>query len=216
MRPAIIFEGAAHPAGVGKGTDIHTFSNTPDWLVETFFCMPHWPVTRGLQTCNVRSIADTRLRPTHASLFNLYDQPREKTGEHSVWAHLIGIAPGQEDELRALVRGWHHPPPLQVHAWPSAPVEAAYDVYERAYRIEKAATSTYLMRLAASEEHPQVRPAIIFEGAAHPAGVQVRLDNRALVEGEDFVWGFEKGEGVVVWLKKWFRDRVSIEVRFTS
>lgn len=199
-------------ACAGRGTGLHVFSNTPDWLPEVFFCMPHWPLQRGLPTTNARSIQDCRTRATHASLLNLYAAPHEVYKDRTVWALLIGIAPEHERELRDLVRGWLRPAELTVTA--SEPLPARYDLYQRAYVIETRGAPRIVANLAASAECPQVRPAFVLRNPASLA-VALSVNGRGLEKGRDFESGTEDdGATCVVWVRQTFAHPTELVFEF--
>ncbi len=194
-------------ATAGYGTGLHVFSNNPDWLSEMFFCMPHWPIQRGLPTTNEQSIEDCYNRATHASLLNIYAGPQELYKDHTIWALLLGIAPEEETELRDLVRGWLYPPKMTIHDKD----EARYDVYQRAYVIDTAKASELTLELAASKDHPQIRPALLLKNIFGITGCEVTLNGVQLTEPSDFSTGLED-EGLVIWLNKSLYEVTRIQI----
>ncbi len=196
----------------GRNTDIHVFSNNPDWLSEMFFCMPHWPIQRGLPTTNERSIDDCKVRPTHASLLNIYASPYELYKDRTVWALLIGIVPDDEQELRDIVRGWLNPPALEVLTEPG--VKAKYDIYERGYVMDAGKKDSLDLRLQASVEKPQIRPALILENAGSVAACSVFFGDTELVPGTDYAAGQEEGR-YIIWLNKALREVTNMRIVLT-
>jgi hypothetical protein len=184
----------------GLDTGLHVFSNNPDWLSEMFFCMPHWPIQRGLPTTNERSIEDCMTRPTHASLLNIYAGPHELYQDRTVWALLLGIAPDDEQELRDLVHGWLEPPAVTCTSDPDADVR--YDIYQRAYELS-AEDDRVELHLATNADQPQVRPAFVISTTR--ALQAVSLNGEALAGGTDYEAGWEDDQ-LVVWLRRSFYE----------
>jgi len=197
----------------GRDTGIHVFSNNPDWLSEMFFCMPHWPIQRGLTTTNERDINDCMTRPTHASLLNFYASPYELYQDRTVWALLIGIAPDDEQELRDIVRGWLRPPALEVLGEETR--EASYDIYERAYTVDTEGVRDLRLRLHSSADELQVRPGLILTGVGSVSACSVEINGEALVVGQDFEAGHED-ETYVIWLRKSFREPSDISISLVT
>ncbi|MBN1270065.1 MAG: hypothetical protein JXB04_10780 [Kiritimatiellae bacterium] len=196
-------------ACAGRDTGLHVFSNNPDWLPEVFFCMPHWPIQRGLPTTNARSIEECKNRATHASLLNIYAAPHELYKDRTVWALLIGIAPADEQELRDLVRGWLYPAGIEVTS--VKPLKARYDIYQRGYVVDLAGEKACNLRIRTSAEHPQVRPAFVLRNAGGHGACAVTLNGKDLVEGTDFETGLEDNSATrVVWLRTTLRESAEL------
>lgn len=198
----------------GKDTGLHVFSNNPDWLSEMFFCMPHWPIQRGLPTTNERSIEDCYVRPTHASLMNFYARPWEIYPDHTIWALLIGVSPDNTDELRETVRGWLYPPVLERQ--PDRR-QMPYDIYQRGYVIDMQQTNRCSLRLRSDPQQPQIRPAMILTNIPEVTGCSVTIDGRRLTPDNDYAFGFENyRQTAVLWLNTAFRQSADIEITLTD
>lgn len=196
----------------GKDTGLHVFSNNPDWLSEMFFCMPHWPIQRGLPTTNERSIEECYNRPTHASLMNFYARPYEVYKDRTIWALLLGVAPEEEEELRALVRGWLYPPVMTAESGGTS-LRVRYDNYQRGYVVDMNGTASCRLTLEASTDTPQVRPALVLSNAPEADTCTILRDGAPLKEGMDYTHGFESDtQSFVIWLNQEFDALTMLEV----
>jgi len=110
-----------------------------------FYDCVHWPITRGYGTTPLTDPAQYHDRPTHTFLGFANNAPVEvRPGGAVTWTWLSGIAPEDEAELRAKVRAWTSPPPVEG---------ACYDPQQRAYvvadtRREVVLAAEWVRRLA--------------------------------------------------------------------
>jgi hypothetical protein len=88
----------------------------------------HWPVTRGYGTTALTDRKNFQDRPTHTFLGHACNAPVEVLASGAVtWIWLTGIAPADDNELRAKVKAWVHPVEIKG---------AVYDNRQRAYIVE--------------------------------------------------------------------------------
>jgi len=198
----------------GKETGLHVFSNNPDWLSEMFFCMPHWPIQRGLPTTNERTIDECYTRPTHASLLNFYARPYERYKDRTVWALLLGIAPDDEEELRDMVHGWLYPPMMTMRDEAGSETAVKYDIYQRGYVIDMKQQTECQLILKASTGSPQIRPALILSNVPETLSCTLMQDGQPLIIDQDYTCGFEPDHDTfAVWLNKSYIGTTSLDIQ---
>jgi hypothetical protein len=115
----------------------------------------HWPITRGYGTTPLTDPAQYQDRPTHTFLGYANNAPVDVTDSGDVtWTWFCGMAPDDDNQLRARVKSWSNPAIIE---------HAAYLPGQAAYLIED---STQV--LAVEKNRPTVRPTFLLNNFDAP------------------------------------------------
>lgn len=144
-------------------------------LPSNFIDCLHWPITRGHGTEAITDVSVYNDRPTHTFLGFANNLPTQVTSDGAVtWRWLSGIAPEDDNALRARVNAWLTPVELQ---------NACYDPAQAAYIVKE---SKHDVVIANNSDQPVIRPTFVLESiAAQP--VKILLNDNPLNEHEFFI-----------------------------
>jgi len=151
----------------GERVEDDRWASLPDVPANFHDCI-HWPITRGHGTSIIADVAQYHDRPTHTFLGFANNAPVDVQPNGAVtWTWLSGMAPDDDTELRAKVKAWIAPPPLQG---------ACYDHQQRAYIVAAPSDSA---ELSVSPAQRLVSPTLILRGC-DAASARVEIDGEAL------------------------------------
>ncbi len=171
---------------------------------DIFNWYPHWPVTRNMRTSWVDDPARCARQPTHSNLVNIVDTYLEKHDDCTEWLWLIGVAPEDEERLRAVAANWLRPGELRVLSGGLEP--DGYSQRDRAWRLRAPAPARRArLRLTAPEGHALVNPAVIIEGWQGGAEVETRPPADRVCIGRE-------GDALVIWIEGTFARRLRLRV----
>lgn len=171
-------------------------------------CWHHWPTAQLIESDGSITFVENG-RPKSSCLTNGWgygDIKRDAvvlTEDSLTRFALHGMTDLTASALAPLARSWRQPPALAADT--AGFVSAGWSVAERAYLLDRAgapASAELAVTIAATKEHPLVRPGLVLRGWGE-AACAVTLDGAPLVAGRDFRIGHRPtpaGVDLVVWL----------------
>jgi hypothetical protein len=171
-------------------------------------CWHHWPTAQLIESDGSITFVENG-RPKSSCLTQGWGYGDYKpaavvlTADSVTRFALHGMTEQTASALAPLARSWRQPPPLTVDT--SAFSSIGWSVAERAYvldRIAPATRATLALTVAASTDHPLVRPGLVIRNWGD-TGCAITRDGQPLVAERDFRIGkivTPTGTDLIVWL----------------
>lgn len=157
----------------------------------------HWPVNQDLVIGRHAVAADG---PAHTYTATQYNAVYSQTENQMTKLMLCGCTDKDASDLLPLAHSWLRAPQLQVKEGPC--MGGAYDLTERAYRLQTTGDTPVSLILDASSEHPACGVCLLVENWKGNEKVNVTVNGKKL-EGDDLRIGVHQnyeGKVLVLWL----------------
>ncbi len=170
----------------------------------TFPCWNHWPVSQIKSDGRNASSSD---KPSHTSLTQISgkEQLVERGENNTVIARqMVGMTTDSILSLLPLARSWNYPPSIRVVEGDF--ISKGYDVYQRAYLLERKSVqpdgSPLRLVIEASQSSP-VNNLILVINNWKQQEPEITLDADVLAKGKDYQYGYIPtltGDKLILWI----------------